>query len=160
VGWFCNVVKRFYPSQPVVGVGAVIVCDGKILLVKRRGEPGRGKWSVPGGLVELGETVEEAVIREVKEETGLDVAEPELIDVVDNIVRDEKGEIKWHFIILDFFVKVRGGELRASDDAEEIRWVPLDEAEKYDLTKTFRSFLQRNKARLKEFDSCHQCGRR
>ena len=147
-------VKRLYPSQPVVGVGAIIVCDGKILLEKRKGEPGKGKWSVPGGLVELGETVEEAVIREVKEETGLDVAEPKLIDVVDNIVRDENGGIKWHFVILDFFVKVRGGELRAADDAEEIRWVPLNEAEKYDLTKTFRSFLQRNRAKLEKLDSC------
>ncbi len=152
-------VKRFYPSQPVVGVGAIIVCNGKILLVKRRGEPGKGRWSMPGGIVELGETVKEAVIREVKEETGLDVVEPELIDVVDNIVQDERGRVKWHFVVLDFFVKVRGGELRASDDAEEIRWVPLDEAEKYDLTKTFRSFLQRNRARLEKLDSCSQRGR-
>jgi 8-oxo-dGTP diphosphatase len=147
------VVKRFYPSQPVVGVGAIIICDGKILLEKRRGEPGKGKWSVPGGLVELGETTLEAVIREVKEETGLDVAEPELIDVVDNIVRDENGEVKWHFVIIDYFVKIKGGELRAEDDAEELRWVPLAEAEKYDLTKTFRSFLQRNRALLEKFDS-------
>ncbi|MEM3578958.1 MAG: NUDIX hydrolase [Candidatus Bathyarchaeia archaeon] len=152
-------VKRFYPSQPVVGVGAIIVCNGKILLEKRKGEPGKGKWSVPGGLVELGETVEEAVVREVKEETGLDVAEPELIDVVDNIVRDENGEIKWHFVILDYYVKVKGGELQAADDAEEICWVPFGEAEKYDLTKTFRSFLQRNRARLEKFDSCLQIGR-
>ncbi|MEM3613618.1 MAG: NUDIX domain-containing protein, partial [Candidatus Bathyarchaeia archaeon] len=89
-------VRRFYPSQPVVGVGAIIICDGKILLEKRKGEPGRGKWSVPGGLVELGERAEDAVIREVKEETGLVVADPELIDVVDNIVRDENGEVKYH----------------------------------------------------------------
>ncbi|MEM3770350.1 MAG: NUDIX hydrolase, partial [Candidatus Bathyarchaeia archaeon] len=86
-------VRRFYPNQPVVGVGAIIICDGKILLEKRKGEPGKGKWSVPGGLVELGERAEDAVIREVKEETGLDVADPELIDVVDNIVRDENGEV-------------------------------------------------------------------
>ncbi|MEM3825321.1 MAG: NUDIX hydrolase [Candidatus Bathyarchaeia archaeon] len=151
-----RVVKRFYPSQPVVGVGAIIVCDGKILLEKRKGEPGRGKWSVPGGLVELGEKAESAVVREVKEETGLDVAEPQLIDVVDNIVQDENGEIKWHFVIIDYFVKVKGGEMRASDDAEELRWVPLDEAEKYDLTKTFRAFLQRNRAKLEKFDSCSQ----
>jgi mutator protein MutT len=153
-----RMVKRFYPSQPVVGVGAIIICNGKILLVKRRGEPGKGRWSIPGGIVELGETVEEAVIREVKEETGLDVAEPELIDVVDNIVQDEEERVKWHFVILDFFVKVRGGKLRASDDAEEIRWVPLDEAKKYDLTKTFRSFLQRNRAQLEKLDSCSQSG--
>jgi len=153
------VVRRFYPSQPIVGVGAIIVCDGKILLEKRKGEPGKGKWSVPGGLVELGERAEDAVIREVKEETGLEVADPELIDVVDNIVRDENGEVKYHFVIIDYFVKLKGGELRAADDAEEIRWVPLDEAEKYDLTKTFRSFLQRNRARLEKLDSCSQRGR-
>jgi mutator protein MutT len=149
-------VKRFYPNQPVVGVGAIIICDGKILLEKRRGDPGKGKWSVPGGLVELGETTVEAVIREVEEETGLDVAEPELIDVVDNIVRDENGEVKWHFVIIDYFVKVKGGKLRAADDAEELRWVPLAEAEKYDLTKTFRAFLQRNYQKLYEYSS--KCG--
>lgn len=153
-------VRRFYPNQPVVGVGAIIVCNGKILLEKRKGEPGKGKWSVPGGLVELGEKVEQAVIREVKEETGLDAAEPELIDVVDNIVRDENGEIKYHFVIIDYFVKVKGGELRAADDAEELRWAPLNEAEKYDLTKTFRDFLKRNRAKLEGFDSCFQLGRR
>jgi ADP-ribose pyrophosphatase len=148
------VVRRFYPSQPVVGVGAIIVCNGKILLEKRRGEPGKGKWSVPGGLVELGERAEDAVVREVKEETGLDVANPELIDVVDNIVRDENGEVKYHFVIIDYFVRLKGGELRAADDAAELRWVPLDEAEKYDLTKTFRAFLQRNRTRLEKLNSC------
>ncbi|MEM3581104.1 MAG: NUDIX hydrolase [Candidatus Bathyarchaeia archaeon] len=146
-------VRRFYPSQPVVGVGAIIICDGKILLEKRKGEPGRGKWSVPGGLVELGERAEDAVIREVKEETGLVVADPELIDVVDNIVRDENGEVKYHFVIIDYFVKLKGGEMRAADDAAELRWVPLGETEKYDLTKTLRAFLQRNKKRLEKLNS-------
>jgi len=82
------------------------------------------------------------------------VTDPELIDVVDNIVRDENGEIKWHFIIIDYFVKLKGGQLRAADDAEELRWVPLVEAEKCDLTKTFRAFLQRNRARLEKLNSC------
>jgi len=148
------VVRRFYPSQPVVGVGALIICDGKILLEKRKGEPGKGKWSVPGGLVELGERVEDAVIREVKEETGLDVAEPELIDVVDNIVRDENGGVKYRFVIINYFVRLKGGEMRAADDAAELRWVPLREAEKYDLTKTLRAFLQRNMTRLEKLNSC------
>ncbi|MGQ9538647.1 MAG: NUDIX hydrolase [Candidatus Bathycorpusculaceae bacterium] len=147
-------VKRFYPSQPVVGVGAIIVCDGKILLEKRKGEPGRGKWSVPGGLVELGESVENAVIREVKEETGLETAEPQLIDVMDNIVYDENGEVKYHFVIVDYFLKVKGGELKAADDAEELKWVPLSELEKYDLTKTFRAFMKRNRAKLETLNSC------
>ena len=147
-------VRRFYPNQPVVGVGAIIVCDGKILLEKRKGEPGRGKWSVPGGLVELGETTENAVIREVKEETGLIVADPQLIDVVDNIVRDENGEIKYHFVIIDYFLRLKGGEPKAADDAEELKWIPLNEVEKYDLTKTFRAFLQRNRDKLEKLNSC------
>ncbi|MBS7615631.1 NUDIX hydrolase [Candidatus Bathyarchaeota archaeon] len=149
-------VKRFYPSQPVVGVGAVILCNGKILLEKRKGEPGKGKWSVPGGLVELGESVENAVMREVKEETGLEVDSPKLIDVVDNIIRDENGEVKYHFVILDYFVKLKGGELEAADDAEELEWVALDDVEKYDLTKTFRAFIQRNREKLEEFNSCKE----
>jgi len=147
-------VKRLYPEQPVTGVGAIIICDGKILLEKRKSEPGRGKWSIPGGLVELGESVECAVVREVREETGLEVENPELIDVVDNIIADDNGEIKYHFIILDYFVKLKGGELNAADDAEELRWVSLIEAEKYDLTKTLREFLKRNREKLERLNSC------
>lgn len=147
-------VRRLYPKQPVVGVGAIIVCNGKILLEKRRSEPGKGKWSVPGGLVELGESAEHAVIREVKEESGLDVENPELIDVVDNIIFDENGEVKYHFVVLDYFVRLRGGELRAADDAEELKWVALDEVEKYNITKTLRAFLQRNMDKLKTLNSC------
>jgi ADP-ribose pyrophosphatase YjhB (NUDIX family) len=147
-------LKRLYPKQPLVGVGAVLICDGKILLEKRKNEPGRGKWSIPGGLVELGESVEETVIREVHEETGLLVEKPEHIDVVDNITKDENGEVKYHFVIIDYFVKLQGGTLKASSDAEELRWVAFDEVEKYDLTKTFKAFFQRNKQKLEAFNSC------
>ncbi len=148
-------VKRLYPKQPIVGVGALIICNGKILLEKRKNDPGRGKWSIPGGLVELGETVEQTVIREVKEETGLKVEKPELIDVVDNITRDSNGEIKYHFVIIDYFVKLKGGTLRARSDAEELRWIAFDEVEKYDLTKTFREFFQRNRQKLEKLNSGH-----
>lgn len=144
-------VKRLYPKQPIVGVGAVIICNGKILLEKRKYDPGKGKWSIPGGLVELGETVEQTVIREVKEETGLEVEKPEHIDVVDNIIRDENGEIKYHFVIIDYFVKFKGGTLKAASDAEELKWVALNEVEKYDLTKTFWAFFVRNREKLESF---------
>ncbi|MDI6847844.1 MAG: NUDIX hydrolase [Candidatus Bathyarchaeia archaeon] len=147
-------MKRLYPNQPVVGVGAVIICSGKILLEKRKGEPGRGKWSIPGGLVELGESVEQTVIREVKEETNLEVEKPELIDVVDNISVDGNGEITYHFVIVDYFVKLRGGTLKAADDAAELRWVAFDDVENYDLTKSFREFFQRNRQKLEKFNSC------
>jgi len=146
-------VKRLYPSQPIVGVGAIIICDGKILLEKRKNEPGKGKWSIPGGLVELGESVEQTVIREVKEETGLEVEKPEHIDVVDNITRDENGEIKYHFVIIDYFVKLKGGTMKAMSDAEELRWVTFDDVEKYDLTITFREFFQRNRQKLEKLNS-------
>lgn len=146
-------IKRLYPKQPIIGVGATIIKDGKILLEKRKSEPGKGKWSIPGGLVELGESISQTVVREVAEETGLEVYEPELIDVVDNVVRDENGKVKYHFVIIDYFVKLKGGTVNASSDADELRWVPLSEVEKYDLTKTFRAFIQRNKEKLIEFKS-------
>jgi 8-oxo-dGTP diphosphatase len=147
-------VKRLYPKQPIVGVGAVVTCDGKILLEKRKSEPGKGKWSIPGGLVELGESLEQAVIREVKEETGLDVEKPEQIDVIDNIIRDENGEIKYHFVMVDYFLKLKGGELQAASDAEALQWVLFDEVEKCDLTKTFRAFFQKNRQKLEKLNSC------
>jgi len=147
-------VKRLYPKQPVVGVGAVIICNGKILLEKRKYEPGKGKWSIPGGLVELGETVEQTVIREVLEETGLEVEDPKPIDIVDNIVRDDNGDVKYHFVILDYFVKLKGGTLKAASDAEDLRWVKFKEVEKYDLTKTFRAFFERNRKMLEKISLC------
>ncbi|MFZ0965395.1 MAG: NUDIX hydrolase [Candidatus Bathyarchaeia archaeon] len=145
-------MKRLYPNQPIVGVGAVIIQDGRILLEKRKNEPGKGKWSVPGGLVELGENVEQTVTREVKEETGLEVEKPEHIDVVDNIIRDESGKVKYHFVIIDYFMRLKGGTLKAASDAEELKWVSLSDVEKYDLTKTFRAFFQRNRQKLEKLN--------
>jgi len=141
-------MRKEYPERPVVGVGAIILEGGKILLEKRKSTPGEGKWAVPGGLIELGETVERAVIREVKEETGLDVASPRLVDVVDYISLDEKGAVKYHFIILDYLVTVKGGELKAASDAAELRWVPISEVERYDLTESFRRFFKQNRQKL------------
>jgi mutator protein MutT len=132
----------------LVGIGAVILIKGKILLEKRKNNPGKGKWSIPGGLVDLGESVEQTVVREVMEETGLEVENPQLIDVVDNITSDANRRIKYHFVIVDYLVKVKNGEPVASSDAEELRWVAFDEVEKYDLTKTFREFFERNKQKL------------
>ncbi|RLI15234.1 hypothetical protein DRO41_04515 [Candidatus Bathyarchaeota archaeon] len=149
-------VKRLYPKKPLIGVGAVIVCNGRILLEKRKGEPGKGKWSIPGGLVELGERAEQTVIREVREETNLEVENPELIDVVDSITFDEGGRIKYHFVIIDYFVKLKGGTVKAADDAAELKWVPFSEVEKYDLTRTFKEFFERNFKQLQELNSCKE----
>jgi len=147
-------VKRLYPKQPLVGVGAVIIHKGRILLEKRKNEPGRGKWSIPGGLVELGEKCEQTVIREVKEETGLTVDNPEHIDVVDNVDLDENGRVRYHFVIVDFLVTLKGGTLGASSDAADLKWVPLKEVEEYILTKTFREFYKRNYEKLATMESC------
>ena len=147
-------MKRLYPNQPIVGVGAVIICNGKILLEKRKSEPGRGKWTVPGGLVELGESAEQTVMREVKEETNLEVDQPELIDVVNSITTDENGKIKYQFVIVDYFVKLKGGTLEAADDAAELKWVTFNEVENYDLTRSFRGFFQRNREELEKLNSC------
>ncbi len=147
-------MNRLYPKQPLVGIGAVIVCDGKILLEKRKNEPGRGKWSIPGGLVDLGENLEQTVIREVKEETQLDVENPELIDAVDNVTVDDGGRVKYHFVIVDYFVKLKGGTIKASSDAEDLHWTPFEEVEKLVLTKTFREFFVRNRSKLEQMSSC------
>ena len=147
-------VKRLYPKQPIVAVGAVIIHKRRILLEKRKNEPGRGKWSIPGGLVELGEKCEQTAIREVKEETGLTVDRPEHLDVVDNVDLDENGRVKYHFVIVDFLVRLKGGKLKASSDAAELKWVPLKEVEEYRLTKTFREFYRRNREKLVAMESC------
>jgi ADP-ribose pyrophosphatase YjhB (NUDIX family) len=147
-------LRRAYPEQPLVGVGALIICKGKILLEKRRNEPGRGQWSIPGGLVELGEKIEQTVIREVKEETGLDVENLEHIDIVDNVDLDENGKVRYHFIIVDCLVKLKGGTLKAGSDAGELRWVAFEDAGKYDLTSTFRAFFERNQQKLEKLSSC------
>lgn len=147
-------MKRLYPERPLVGVGAVIICKGKILLEKRGNDLGKGKWSIPSGLVELGETTEQTVIREVKEETGIDVEKPEHLDVVDNITLDEKGKIKYHFVIIDYIVKLKGGDARAASDAEELHWVILNKVAEYDLSTTFSAFFQRNLQKLEKLNSC------
>jgi 8-oxo-dGTP diphosphatase len=144
-------LKRLYPDQPVVGVGAVVLSEGKILLEKRKNEPGRGKWSVPGGLVDLKESPEQAVIREVLEETCLEVEAPRLVDVVSDVSLDEAGKVKYHFVIIDYLVTVKHGEVKAASDADALTWVPLDEVEDYNLTRSFRNFFRRNKQSLEQF---------
>ncbi len=136
-------MKRLYPDQPIVGIGAVIIQDGKIVLIKRGNEPSKGKWTIPGGLVELGESLEAAVIRETKEEVCLDVDNPSLIGVVDNVDLDEQGKVKYHYVIIDYLVHVIAGNIQAASDAAELRWVPFDEVESYNLTASFRLFFNK-----------------
>jgi len=146
-------LSRLYPVRPIIGVGAILVCDGKILLEERKNEPGRGKWSVPGGIVELGETLEQTVIREAEEETGLVVDNPVLIDAVTQIALDENGKVRYHFVIIDYFVRFKSGRLEAASDAAALEWVALEEVESKDLTASFRKFFVENYEKLKRMDS-------
>ncbi len=97
-----SIIKREYPDSPVVGVGAVIIKDGKVLIVKRGKEPGYGRWSIPGGAVHLGEKLAPAVEREVLEETGLVVESGEVVEVYEPLIRDEKGRVRYHYVLIDF----------------------------------------------------------
>ncbi len=142
-----------YPDQPIIGIGVVIVSKGKIVMAKRANDPGRGKWTIPGGIVELGESIKTTVIREAKEETCLDVADPQLIDVVEAVTLDEEKKIKYHYVIADYFVKVKGGELKAESDVLELRWVPFEEIGQYVTTTSFKDFMRDNRAKLESLDS-------
>jgi ADP-ribose pyrophosphatase YjhB (NUDIX family) len=124
-------LAREYPSQPVVGVGAVVVRDGQALIVKRAHEPRKGEWSLPGGLLELGESLTDAVRREIKEETHLDVEVGPIIETFDRVHRDESGRIRYHFVIIDYVCWPSGGDAAAGSDAEAIAWVTEPELEHY-----------------------------
>jgi ADP-ribose pyrophosphatase YjhB (NUDIX family) len=115
-------IQREFPPVPLVGVGAVIVDAGRVLVIRRGSEPLKGHWSLPGGLLELGETLAEGVIRETREETGLDVEPLELVELIDRIIRDG-DRVRYHYVIADYLCRVRGGQLRAASDAAEARWV-------------------------------------
>lgn len=146
-------MKRHYPDHPVVGVGAIILRGEKILLEKRGNEPAKGQWTIPGGVVELGESLVEAVVRETLEETGLNATEPQLVDVVDQVHLDKEGKIAYHYVIIDYLVQVNSTEPAASSDADELRWVPLNEVEAYDLTPSFRRFFIKNITKLQAANS-------
>ena len=126
-------MPRTYPEHPVVGVGAVIWKEDKFLLIKRGKPPMKGGWSLPGGGQELGETVKQAVLREVKEETGLEVTLSHLVDVVDVIMPDADERIKHHFTLVDYRCEWVSGKAVAGDDAADVRWARLDEIESLGL---------------------------
>lgn len=140
-------VKRRYPDHPVVGIGAVILRRGEILLLQRGNEPAFGQWTIPGGVVEVGEGLDAALRRETKEETGLAVREVEFIDIVDQVHYDKAGKVEYHYVIIDYVVKTNGTP-KASSDAAALKWVPLTEVEGYDLTPSFRRFFVKNRKKL------------
>jgi 8-oxo-dGTP diphosphatase len=115
-------MQREFPSAPLVGVGAVIVHDGRVLLIRRGRDPMKGHWTFPGGVLEVGESLAEGLAREVREETGLVVEVLELVELLDRIHRED-GRVRFHYVIADYLCHVTGGELNAASDADAARWV-------------------------------------
>jgi 8-oxo-dGTP diphosphatase len=134
-----------FPDRPVVGVGAVIVQDGKALIVKRAHEPRKGEWSLPGGRVELGETLVDATKREIKEETGLDVNVGPIVEVFDRVHRLD-DRVRYHFVIVDYLCTPCGGTLIAGDDAESVAWVGANELEAYGVNEHAARVLRKGLA--------------
>jgi 8-oxo-dGTP diphosphatase len=126
-------MKREYPERPIVGVGAVIVHEARVLLVRRGSPPLLGEWSLPGGVVELGETLRTAAEREALEETGLIVKAGEVLEVLDRIVPGKEAAPQYHYVLIDFLCSMRGGELRAGGDAADVAWANEGELENYRL---------------------------
>jgi 8-oxo-dGTP diphosphatase len=127
--------KREYPDRPIVGVGAVIVDHGRVLLVKRGSPPLLGEWSLPGGVVELGETLRAAAEREALEETGLIVTAGEVLEVLDRIIPGKDATPQYHYVLIDFLCVVKGGDLRAGGDAADVAWANESRLGKFKLEK-------------------------
>jgi len=135
---------RAYPERPIVGVGAVIVDErGRVVLIKRGVEPLKGHWSLPGGAVELGETLEAAIAREVLEETALHVDVGPVIEVFDRITVDDERKVRYHYVLVDYLCRLVGGELRAGGDVDDARVVDPAELTQYNLTVKAAAVIER-----------------
>lgn len=143
-------MKRDYPDRPIVGVGAVVVRDGRALVVRRATEPLKGEWSIPGGVLELGEKLREGVAREVVEETGLEVEAGEVLEVFDSIFADADGRTQYHYVLIDFLCRATGGELRAGSDVSEARWVASAELEALGIREFTAAVIRKGLDRSRE----------
>lgn len=135
-------MEREYPQQPLVGVGAIIVQSGRVVLIKRGHAPLLGEWSIPGGVLELGETVRQGAEREALEETSLQVRATELLGVFDRVIPDDAKRTIYHYVLIDFFCEVVSGELKADGDAVDARWFTRDEVSALPLPEDTNKVIQ------------------
>ncbi len=142
-------MKRKYPKQPLVGVGGVVIDRGRALLIRRGKEPLKGEWSIPGGMLEVGEELVEGVRRELKEETGVDVEPLECILVFDRITR-EGPRVKYHYVIVDYVCRRKRGRLRPASDVIDARWVRREDLPQYHLTDLATTVILRAFEMMKE----------
>ena len=140
-------MKRSYPDHPIIGVGAVIIDSGRVLLVRRDSEPLKGEWSVPGGMLELGEKLRDGVRREVLEETGLTVEPGEVLDVFDSIFTDNEGRTEYHYVLIDYLCRPVSGEAKAGTDVSEVKWVSEAELPALELRSLTEQVIRKGIAR-------------
>ena len=133
---------REYPDAPRVGVGAIVLDGDRVLLARRGQAPSVGRWSIPGGLVDLGERLEDAVVREVQEESGLQVRLLGLCGVIDRVIC-EQDTVRYHYVIIDYVAERMSGQLEVGSDAAEVRWVPVSELDQYDCTEGLVDMIHR-----------------
>lgn len=134
--------SRRYPARPVLGVGALIFQGDEILLIERGREPLKGQWSLPGGAVETGEHLEDAITREVREETGLEVVPVQLALIFERLMHDDEGQTEYHYVLIDYLCEIRGGVLCAGDDSNCARWFPVEELDRLSLTEGTLSVIR------------------
>lgn len=140
-------MKREFPEQPLVGVGAIIIDGPRVLLVKRAHPPLQAQWSIPGGVLEVGEFVRDAAVREAREETGLIVEPGELLGVYDRVLRDTEGRVQYHYVLIDFLCRQVGGELFAASDAAEVRWFTCEELPALNLAEDTQDVIRKGFAK-------------
>ncbi len=134
---------REYPARPILAVGAIVVRDGCVLVARRGKPPGLGKWSVPGGAVNVGESLEAAARREVREECGVEVELTDTLEVIQRITRDDTQRVRFHYVIVDYVARWLSGEPRPSEEASEVRWVRPEDLDALDMTPGTADVIRR-----------------
>lgn len=135
-------MRREYPEAPIVTVGLIVRKGEQVLIIQRGKEPSKGRWTIPGGAVELGEALREAGRREIAEECGIDVSVGKVADVFERVVRDGDGRVRYHYVIIDFLADYVSGDIRPATDVDDVRWVSKEELGTFDVTERARQLLE------------------